>query len=154
MSGKGRSGGARWESMLAPPAPARRRSRLFYHCTLSSRRRTMKSKLFLSVSGLTFILALSLATAAKPAPGPDIKFDLGTMIKLPCKGVYGGDVVSTVRVKNETGSPIPKLTKIFLSTSNGSAQRALDADLANGATADLYAPPGPAPTCNAVFFKK
>lgn len=80
---------------------------------------------------------------------------LGTQVKLPCKGIRGGDVASFIRVTNNTGSAIPQLTVIYFSTNNGSGKQALNSALSKGGSKNLNAPPGGAPTsCEAWFFKK
>lgn len=129
----------------------------------------MRSKLSAIVMTTIISAALLISVAAqqprrgKLDPHPDTqtkpmvdgRIALGTQVKLPCKGVSGGDVRSTVQVKNTTGNPIPALTMIYLATSNGSGKEALSAALANNATANLYAPPGSAPSsCEAWYFKK
>ncbi|MEK7830023.1 MAG: hypothetical protein AAB401_03005 [Acidobacteriota bacterium] len=126
----------------------------------------MKNKLYLTITTLALTTALLLSVVAqngnldsKPraeanlvaAPQGSL---IGKQIKLPCEGVSGGDVASTVRVTNNTGNSIPSQTMIYLQTPNGAAKEALSTELAARRNADLHAPKGNRPaSCQAWFFK-
>lgn len=112
----------------------------------------MKNKLMLTFTTLALTSLLLCAAMAQDKAKLKLEFK---PIYLPCVGVAGGDVASSVRVNNNTGAPLPALTLIYLQTSNGKAQQALSHPLAAQATAKLDAPKGNTPTsCKAWFFKK
>lgn len=126
----------------------------------------MKNKLYLTITTLALTTALLLSVAAQngnldpkppseatPVATPQGSL-IGKQIKLPCEGVSGGDVASTVRVTNNTGSSIPSQTMIYLQTSNGAAKEALSSELPTRRDANLHAPKGNRPaSCQAWFFK-
>jgi hypothetical protein len=110
----------------------------------------LRSKLLSTIPTALFAAALLLtAVAQNPKPGTpnpprttatqsEVSSSatvqgnlLGKRTKLPCRGVTGGDVASTVRVTNNTGHAIPKLTVIYFSTSNGAGKQALSNAMAN-----------------------
>lgn len=112
----------------------------------------MKNKLRLTMT--TLALTVTLLCAALAQDKPKLKLELNP-VYLPCVGVAGGDVASSVRVTNNTGATIPALTLVYLQTNNGKAQQALSHPLAAHAIANLDAPKGNAPAaCKAWFFKK
>jgi hypothetical protein len=115
-------------------------------------RRSSAPALLLSATAQNGQSAAQPQTEVQPAAQGSL---LGTQVKLPCEGVSGGDVASTVRVTNNTGNTIPSQTVIYLQTSNGPDQEALSSPLANRRSANLNAPKGNTPkSCQAWFFKQ
>ncbi|MEP7342555.1 MAG: hypothetical protein ABI977_32810 [Acidobacteriota bacterium] len=127
----------------------------------------MKNKLYFALTTLALTATLLFSALAQNnnagsthPPGeakPQIQPKLKVEIKptyLPCAGEAGGDVVSTVRVTNNTGATIPGQTLIYLQTSNGPDKEALSSALATRREVTLHAPKGNTPkSCQAWFFK-
>ena len=109
----------------------------------------MKSKSMIATLVLGLVMALTFATSATP----QVKIDLGKQVKLPCEALGGGDVVSTLKLTNNSGASVPSNTMIYFSTNIGNTKTRITSPIPNNTSKLFDGPAGDPASCQAWFFK-